>query len=167
VADANNRRPSAFGDRSTRNIARVSLLTSLATLPVKVGIYCKNASASKRPPNLKDRIRIKLWSARQRSMALRQHALDGNVEWVKLLLRETGYETFPLMLTRHWWINDASLMQVHQRTKTAVSLMNQLLNTIDDDKLPKNIVKQIPTTTVDKNKAILKLWPRLSAKPTQ
>jgi len=119
---------------------------------------------SKKLPNLKDQVLIKIWSTRKRLMELRSNAIDGNIEWVKLLLRETDYQSYPLMLIRSWWVRNAPPSETHQRTKTAVSVLRRLLDSIAAAQLPNDIAKQIPTSVFDKNQAILKLWPRVKMK---
>jgi len=121
----------------------------------------KEFPVSKKSPNLMDVALVKTWTERKCLMRLRTNAIDGNVEWVKLLLRLTDYKTYPLMLTRNWWVRDASPDETHKRTKTAVSVMRKLLDSVAIDELPMHIAKDIPTRAVDKNQAILKLWPRV------
>jgi hypothetical protein len=122
---------------------------------------------SKKIPNIKDKALVKIWTARQLSSALRSNALEGNIEWVKLLLRETNYEAYPQMLKRDWWVRGAPTDEAHQRTKTAVSMMRRLLDSIAIADLPKEVAKQIPTSAVDKDQAMLKLWPRITIKRTR
>lgn len=119
---------------------------------------------SKTTPSLVDLALVKTWTERKCLMRLRTNAIDGNIEWVKLLLRATGYKTYPMMLTRNWWVRDASPSENHKRIKTAVSVMRRLLDSIAIDELPKDVAKDIPSRAVDKNQALLKLWPRVKAK---
>jgi len=122
---------------------------------------------SKKIPNLKDKGLVKLWTERKCLMALRANAIDGNLEWVKLHLCETDYKSYPLMLTRNWWVRDASLSEIPHRTKTAASVMRKLLDTLAIRELPKDAAKHIPTSKFDKDQAILKLWPRVKIKLTR
>ena len=119
---------------------------------------------SRKVPNKIERGLVKLWRPRHLSRELRSNAIEGNIEWVKLLLQESDYEAYPQMLKRDWWVRGAPAGEAHQRTKTAVSIMRRLLDSIATSELPKEVAKQIPTRAIDKDQAILKLWPRVTIK---
>jgi hypothetical protein len=127
----------------------------------------KELPMSKKIPNIIERALVKTWPKSKCIKELRANAIDGNVEWVKLLLSETDYESYPLMLKRDWWSGDASpeKEEFEQRTRTGVRMMRKLLDTIAIDELPKNIAEQIPTSVTDKNIVILKLWPQAGRNP--
>lgn len=120
---------------------------------------------NKKTPNKLEHMLVKTWSERKCLRQLRLNAISGNVDWVKLLLHETNYRTYPLILKRDWWFRDTSSEeQTDQRSKVARSMVRKLLDTLAIDDMPKDVAKHIPITGADKNIAILKLWPQYGKK---
>src|SRR5688572_12861341 len=103
--------------------------------------------AMRKKPNPAQKLAVKLWSDEKCLRELRAHAIEGNTEWVRLLLDKTEYRTYPLLLTRNWWIRDAAPKELLARTKIAAHVTRTLLDTIPRSKLPKSVATRIPEST--------------------
>jgi hypothetical protein len=123
---------------------------------------------SEKKPSLKDRIIVKAWSTETQLSELKRKALEGNKEWVCLLLEETDYVSFPEILRRDWWTEGAPARSAQERAKTGAKLVRYLLDSIPAKRLPEKVAKRIPSRKVDKDLVVLKIQadPRLKLNKT-
>jgi len=104
-----------------------------------------------------DRFVVKKWSKEKRLAELRKHALAGDSEWVAYLLKETGYETYPDLLTRDWWTSGAPPGLGNEQAEVGAKVARYLLDTISRDLLPDKVAELVPAGKVDKDLVVLKL----------
>ena len=123
---------------------------------------------SEKKPSLKDRIIVKAWSTETRLSELKRKALEGNKEWVGVLLEETDYVSLPEMLRRDWWTEGAPARSAQDRAKTGAKLVRYLLDSIPAKRLPEKVAKRIPSRKVDQDLVVLRIQadPRLKLKKT-
>lgn len=113
----------------------------------------------KQSPGFFDRVRIWAWSREDRLQALRQQALAGNVGWVGYLLAQTGYESYPDLLSKAWWSQEADPANLGDRLATARTVVRWLFDHIRNEDLPRAILAQLPQTEAARNQLILRLAP--------
>lgn len=112
---------------------------------------------SKEKPNFVDRAFIMTWSSAKKAEYLYKSAIDGRKDWVLYLLRDTGYEAYPSMLQRKWWVNEVDQAHLAARLKTAQFVLLYLVKKIDRAKLPAHVALNVPKTDVAARQLILSL----------
>jgi hypothetical protein len=112
---------------------------------------------SEKKPSLIEKVKVNSWSTDFRLSELKRKALEGNEEWVVLLLEKTDYVSYPEMLKRDWWTEDVPARSAQERAKTGAKLVRHLLDSIPTKGLPEKVAKRIPSRKVDKDLVVLKI----------